>query len=237
MKQTNLLISIALTLFLVIFITSHSFSADKTFKENFAGGKTELKWSFFPFFNLDNLHPVIDPKAPDGDSGIGVLNNSNAGGFASLSYAVTDELTNFYFEAMVFCPVTDKPKGPLSGIAFLIDPIRGAFYRIACDFKLNDPSINLAYVALETRNYPVFLRFWNLNEIPGGIPEKSSWNKVGVRVKDGKATIFWNNKKLPGNPIHVDRIKKGFIGVYTNFVGGFGYAETRVDQITVVIED
>lgn len=199
------------------------------FRDNFSDGDPELRWSFFPYFNLDNLEGVRDETAPDGDNGIGVLKNSNAGGFASLSYAITDQADNFYLEATIYCPVTEGERGPLSGIAFLIDPIKGSFYRFVCDFKAQDPALNIAYVGLDTRNYPVFLKFWDNGEIPGGVPEEGGWHKMAVKVENGKAVMYWDGNELEGKNIHVDKIPRGFAGVYTNYVGGLGNATTKMD--------
>jgi len=204
-----------------------------TFKDSFPDGRPKLRWSFFPYFNLDNLEGMKDSGAPDGDNGIGVLRNTNVGGFASLSYAVTGQTARFYLEAMVYCPVTEGDKGPLSGIAFLIDSIKGSFYRFLCDFKTSDPTLNLAYVGLDTRNYPVYLKFWNAREIPGGVPKKSGWHKMAVRVKDGKVTAYWDGKELKGGPFQADKIPRGFAGVYANYVGGLGEAVTKVDGFTL----
>jgi len=203
--------------------------AQNVFKDNFPKGKPELRWAPFPFFNLDNLEGEKALDAPDGDGGIGVLSNANAGGFASLSYAVTPQVENFYLEAYLYCPVTKGDKGPLVGLAFLIDPIRGNFYRIVCDFKTNDPNINIAYVGRDTRHYPVYLRFWGAKDIPGGIPKESKWHKIAIRIKSQRAIFYWNGHKLSGEPIIVDKIKKGFVGVYTNYTGGLGEASTKID--------
>ncbi len=203
--------------------------AQDVFKDNFPDGKPELRWAFFPYFNLDNLEGAKTSDAPDRDNGIGVLRNTNVGGFASLSYAVTTQMEDFYLEALIYCPITEGNKGPLSGLAFLIDPIRGNFYRVVCDFKTNDPTLNLAYVGLDTRNYPVYLKFWGHKDIPGGIPKKSEWHRIAIRVKSQRATVYWNGEKLSGDPITVDKIKKGFAGVYTNYVGGLGEAITKID--------
>uniref|UniRef100_A0A7V4JQ69 Uncharacterized protein n=1 Tax=Thermodesulfobacterium geofontis TaxID=1295609 RepID=A0A7V4JQ69_9BACT len=92
--------------------------AQEVFKDNFPNGKPELRWAAFPFFNLDNLEGKKVSDAPDGDGGIGVLGNKNVGGFASLSYAVTPEVENFYLEAYLYCPVTEEEKGPLVGNCF-----------------------------------------------------------------------------------------------------------------------
>lgn len=222
---------------LLIFILSFPFSAEsqEIYKDNFPDGRPELRWSFFPYFNLDNLEGARDTKAPDGDNGIGILKNRNVGGFASLSYAVTRQMENFYLEAMVYCQVTEGSKGPLAGIAFLIDPIKGSFYRLVCDFKTNDPTINLAYVGLDTRNFPIYLKFWDIKELPGGIPKESGWHKLAVMVKRGKAWVLWNGRELNGS-FDVDKIKKGFVGVYANYVGGLGEATTKVDNFLLRAE-
>jgi len=160
---------------LLIFILHplNAFPQGVTFKDNFPHGRPELRWAPFPYFNLDNLEGARDTKASDHDNGIGILKNTNVGGFASLSYAVIRQMSNFYLEAVVYCPVTEGNKGPLAGIAFLIDPIKGSLYRLVCDFKTNDPTLNLAYVGLDTRNFPVYLKFWDTKEIPGGVPKES----------------------------------------------------------------
>ena len=205
-------------------------SQEQIVKDSFPDGKPELRWVPFPFFNLDNLEGAMDDKAPNGDKGVGILRNANVGGFASLSYVVTRQVNNFYLETLVYCPVTEGNKGPLTGLAFLIDPVKGSFYRFVCDFKTSDPTLNLAYVGIDTRNYPVFLKFWDSKEIPGGVPGKSGWHRIAIRVKNGKATIYWDRKELTGGPFIVDKIPRGFVGVYANFVGGLGEATTKVDS-------
>lgn len=225
-----------LLLFCTVLFPSISFSKSTIIKDNFSEGRTELRWAPFPFFNLDNLEGARDDKAPDGDSGIGILKNKNVGGFASLSYAVTRQVDNFYLEAMVFCPVTEGDKGPLTGIAFLVDPIKGSFYRFICDFKTSDPQLNLAYVGIDTRNYPVYLKIWDHKEIPGGVPKEPGWHKMAVKLKNGTATLYWDRKELGGGPFFVDKITRGFVGVYTNFVGGLGDAVTKVDGLIIKIE-
>ncbi|KCZ71754.1 hypothetical protein ANME2D_01808 [Candidatus Methanoperedens nitroreducens] len=211
-------------------------SDEMTLRDSFPDGRPELRWAFFPYFNLDNLEGKRDNNAPDGDNGIGALSNANAGGFASLSYAVTGEVNNFYLEAMIYCPVTEGDTGQLSGIAFLINPVEGNFYRFVCDFKSSDPTLNIAYVGLDTRNFPVYLKFWDPGGIPGGVPKEEGWHKMAVRVKDGKATAYWNGNELEGSPVNVDKIPGGFVGVYTNYVGGLGNATTKVDSFILKVE-
>ena len=220
-----------LLVIIVILFPLTAAAENLTFQDHFPDGKPELRWAPFPYFNLDNLEGAKDFKAPDGDNGIGILKNANAGGFASLSYAVTTQMDNFYLESMVFCPVTEGTKGPLSGIAFLIDPIKGSFYRLVSDFNTNDPTLNLAYVGIDTKNFPVYLKYWDSKEIPGGIPKESGWHKMALKVKDGMITnVYWDEKELNGGPFQVDKIPKGFVGVYTNFVGGLGESTTKVDS-------
>lgn len=226
MRFFSLLILIAFIFFPPLIVSSQ----ESIIKDNFPEGKPELRWAPFPFFNLDNLKGSRDNNAPDRDNGIGILNNSNAGGFASLSYAVTRQVHNFYLEAVVYCNVTKGDKGPLTGIAFLIDPIKGSFYRFICNFKTGDPVLNLAYVGIDTRNYPVYLKIWDSKDIPGRVPKKSGWHKMSVRVKEGKAVLYWEGKELKGGPFIVDKIQRGFVGVYANFVGGLGEANTKVDS-------
>ena len=206
------------------------------FWDNFSGGRAELRWSFFPHFNQDNLEGIKDTEAPDGDNGIGVLRNANAGGFASLSYAVTGQVEDFYLEAMVYCPVTGEEKGQLSGIAFLIDPIKGSFYRFVCDFKASDPTLNIAYVGLDTDNFPVYLKFWDSGDIPGGIPKEGGWHKIAVQVRNGEAEAYWDGNDLDGDRIIVDKVPRGFAGVYANYVGGLGNASTMVDNFVLKVE-
>lgn len=206
----------------------------ETFKDSFSNGRTQLRWMFYPHFFNDNLIVEKDPSAPEGDFWVGVLRNSNVGGFAALSYTVTKEVSNFYLEALIYCPLVQKEKGPLVGVAFLIDPINGRFYRLVCDFNLKNPSLNIAYVGKDTNHYPVYLRFWELNEISRKLFDKSDWHKVGIMVKNGKAKVYWNDKELKGE-IDVSKIKRGFVGVYANFVGGLGLAETKIDYLRLRI--
>lgn len=229
----SILIKFGIFSFILLFSLSTAFA--ETYRDSFPQGKAQLKWNFFPHFFLDNLEAVKDSSAPDGDSGVGVLRNANAGGFAALSYAVTEEVSNFYLESYVLCPLTDKEKGQLSGLAFLIDPINSRFYRFICDFNGKDPSLNVAYIGKDTRHFPVYLRFWKDKEIPGGVPKKAGWHKMTVRVRDGKAKFYFNEKELSGT-VDVSRINRGFVGVYANFVGGLGAAETKVDSFILKVE-
>jgi len=208
-------------------------SGNLLIRDAFTNGNPQQRWAPYPYFNLDNLQGVKTSTAPDGDNGIGILTNANAGGFASLSYAVTRQVADFHLESMVYCPITEGEKGPLTGIAFLVDPIRGRFYRLVSDFNTADPTLNLAYVGRDTRNFPVYLKIWDARELFSGIPEESGWHKMEVSVKDGMLTAYWDGSELNGGPLIVDKISTGFAGIYTNYVGGFGEAATKVDAFSL----
>lgn len=228
-------IFLSFILLISIFIFFQSSAHAEIYKDSFSNGKAELKWNFFPHFFLDNISPEKNTESPDGDGWIGVLRNSNAGGFAALSYIVTEEVSNFTLEAWIFCHVTQSDKGQLSGLAFLIDPIGSKFYRFICDFKSEESNLNIAYVGRDTNHFPVYIKFWRDKEIPGGIPKSSGWHKMKIRVKKGNAIFYWNDVQLTGEH-DVSRISKGFVGVYANFVGGMGRAETKVDRLILRVD-
>jgi hypothetical protein len=217
----------------VIAIPVTASSGNLLIRDAFTKGEPQQRWAPYPYFNLDTLQGVKTSAAPDGDNGIGILTNANTGGFASLSYAVTRQVADFHLESMVYCTVTKGGKGPLTGIAFLVDPIRGRFYRLVSNFNTKDPTLNLAYVGRDTRNFPVYLKIWDARQLFNGTPEESGWHKMAVRVEEGMATIYWDGRQLEGGPFVVDRISTGFAGIYTNYVGGFGEAATKVDAFSL----
>jgi hypothetical protein len=211
--------------------TMHSVEA--SIRDSFRNGRPELDWLPYPNFNQDNLRGTIDETSPEGDPGIGVLDNKNVGGFAALSYATTNSLSDFYLETWLYAQVTRDAKGPLNGIAFRIDTVSGNFYRFATQFLGAEPALSLAYVGKETNHYPKYFKRWKPEEIPGGAPQSSGWQKIAIAVEDSKAEIYWNGTKLPGGAFPIDRVQSGYIGVYANFVAGLGHAETKVDGLRV----
>lgn len=201
--------------------------------DSFTNGKPELEWLPYPHFNQDKLRGTIDNTSPEGEPGIGVLDNQNAGGFAALSYPATAALANLYLEVWIYAQVTHGEKGPLNGIAFRIDTVAGNFYRLATQFMGAEPALSLAYVGKETNHFPEYLARWKGEEIPGGAPQRSGWQKIAIAVRDSKAEVYWNETKLAGGPFPIDRVPSGVIGVYANFVGGLGHAETKIDGLRV----
>ncbi len=202
---------------------------DVVFVDVFPDGQPAGKWEPFPHFNLDNLRGARDPSAPSG-GGIGVLSNDNAGGFAALSYAATPPLAEFRLETWLRVQVTQAERGPLNGVAFLVDPQQASYYRIASDFSGREPSLSLAYVGRDTNNFPQYLMRWRGSQLPGGVPRESGWHRLAVEVREGRAEIWWDGEQLPGGPFLVDRIAAGQVGVYATFTGGRGRAETMVDD-------
>ena len=177
-------------------------SGEPLIRDSFITGTPELQWLPYPHFNQDTLRGTIDNTSPEGEPGVGLLDNKNAGGFAALSYPKTAPLSDFYLEAWIYAQVTHGEKGPLNGIAFRIDTVAGNFYRLA-------------------------------TQIPGGAPQSSGWQKIAIAVQGNKAEVSWNDAKLPDGPFPIDRVQSGFIGVYANFVGGLGHAETKIDALRV----
>lgn len=114
-------------------------------------------------------------------------------------------------------------------MAFLIDSIEARFYRFVADLNKNDLSLNVAYIGTDSRHFPVYPVFWREKNISDGLPKEPEWVEMSVEVKNGKANFYWNNKELEGS-LDVSRIKDGFVGIYTNFVGGFGEAEANIDN-------
>ena len=72
--------------------------------------KPELAWYPYPYFNKDNLKGAIDPSSPEGEPGVGVLDNGTAGGFAALSYTDTLALEDFDLEAWLHVKVSRRSR-------------------------------------------------------------------------------------------------------------------------------
>jgi hypothetical protein len=205
-------------------------------QDRFTGGTPELAWRPYPYFNHDNLKGKIDPSTPEGEPGVGVLDNQNAGGFAALSYADTRPLDDFYLEAWLHVQVTAEEKGSLNGIAIRVDPVNDKYYRFAAHFAA-EPSLSLAYVGRDSRHFPVILAEWKVEALPGGAAQRSGWHRVAIEVKNDAAEIFWDSTRLPGGPFRLDRIASGYIGVYATYTGGHGFAETKIDGLRVVVAE
>ena len=205
-------------------------------QDRFTGGTPQLAWRPYPYFNQDNLKGKIDHSSPEGEPGVGVLDNQNAGGFAALSYADTRPLEDFYLEAWLHVQMTEEEKGSLNGIAIRVDPVNDKYYRFAAHFTA-EPSLSLAYVGKDSRHFPVILAEWKLAALPGGAPKRSGWHRVVIEVKNDAAEILWNATRLPGGPFRLDRIASGYIGVYATYTGGRGFAETKIDGLRVIVSE
>jgi hypothetical protein len=92
----------------------------------------------------------------------------------------------------------------------------------------------LAYVAKDTKHFPVYLAQWkDAAQLTGGFPKQSGWHRLAIHLTNDKVEVYWNDHKLPGGPFRTDRSERGFIGVYANVTGGLGIAETKVDGLRV----
>jgi hypothetical protein len=203
-------------------------------RDSFTRGTPELAWRAYPYFNDDNLKGEIDPSSPEGETGVGVLDNRNAGGFAALSYADTRPLKDFYLETWLHVQVTEEEKGSLNGIAFRVDPGGDKYYRFAAQFAA-ESSLSLGYVGKDTKHFPVIIAEWKGAAIPGGAPKDSGWHRVAIEVRNDAAEISWDSIRLPGGPFRLDRIGSGYIGVYATYTGGRGIAETKIDGLRVQV--
>lgn len=54
--------------------------------------------------------------------------------------------------------------------------------------------------------------------------------KDSCQGKERKGLGFLEWKRTWCGPFDVDRIKRGFAGIYANYVGGLGEATTKVDS-------
>jgi hypothetical protein len=216
--------------------TSHVLAMERAgellISDSFTGGKPQLEWVPHPHFDHDNLRGAIDPTSPEGDPGVGVLDNKSVGGFAALSYANTRAISDFYLEAWLYVQLVNEEKGPLNGIAFRVEPAANRFYRLATHFA-KDSFLSLAYVGKDSNNFPIHLVQWKSAELPGGRPAQSGWHRVAIEVKNDEAEVYWDSILLPGGPFRLERIGSGYIGVYANYTGGLGHAETRLDGLRV----
>jgi hypothetical protein len=205
---------------------------ERIIRDSFTGGIPDLTWRPYPHFNRDNLKGEIDPSSPEGEPGVGVLDNGREGGFAALSYADTPSLEDFRLEVWVYVQVTREPKGALNGIAFRIDPAADKYYRFASHFTA-EPELSLAYVGKDTNHFPVIVAEWKAAALPDGAPKQSGWHRVVIDVNNNMAEISWDSNRLPGGPFRLDRIRSGYIGVYATYTGGRGFAETKIDGLLI----
>ncbi|MBI2863680.1 MAG: hypothetical protein HYX94_03860 [Chloroflexi bacterium] len=202
------------------------------FEERFADGKLSLDWQTFPHFSPDLIRPVARPDAPGGDGWAGLVTDEAFGGFASLSYAGEEGMSDCTVEAWIYTEVTAEELAPIHGIAVRVDPKGLRFYRLAAQFRAN-PRLSFAYVGRDLNDFPDYLRTWTGDEIPGGAPTSSGWHRMGVRVEGDRFWLYWDGQELPGGPIVDGRIEHGYFGIYDNFVGMQKVANTLVDEITV----
>lgn len=216
--------------------SSMASGGESVYGEHFTQGLLTLDWAPFPGFSPDRLEAVPDAGAPEGDGWAGRVSNAGLGGFAALSYAHRLRYRDVAVEAWIFTPVSGSDRGPLQGIAVRVDPARGRFYRLAVHFTAR-PRITTAYVGRDSANFPVYLRTWTGEEIPGGPPRESGWHRLTLRAAGDALWAFWDGQPLAGSPIFDARIPRGSVGVYANFVGSQQIAETRVDGLIIRVAE
>ncbi len=206
--------------------------APSQFQEDFADGKLTLNWQTFPFFSPDLIRPISRTDAPDGDGWTGLVTDETYGGFASMSYAGAETLSDYSIEAWIYTEVNSGQVAPIHGLAVRVDPNALRFYRLGVQFGA-EPKISFAYVGRDINDFPDYLRSWSAAEIPGGMPASGGWHRLGLRAEGDHFWAYWDNQELPGGPVVDGRISNGYFGIYDNFVGTEQVAQTFVDGITV----
>ncbi len=200
--------------------------------EPFAGPDPRLDWLSFPRFSPDPFSTLRRSDAPNKDGWVGNVDNESLGGFAALAYSGNPDMTDYSIEAWVYTKVTSNSKGPINAIAIRVDPRGERFYRLGAHFT-SEPKLTLAYVGADVNNFPVYLRQWGPEEVPGGIPKQGGWHRMKIVADGDQLSAFWDGRPLPGGPVKDTRIASGYFGIYANFVGTAEVTETLADAVVV----
>ncbi len=199
------------------------------YEEYFTDGNMALDWH--PWFTDslglgDSMGVINDPSTPGGDGWAGRISNEYMS-VAGLTYAGDSTLTDYSIEAWIYTVVATT-LGPYNGIAIRMDPATHRYYRLVSDF---DDSERLRLGLIGSAGYPVVLRDWTGNEIPGGAPSSSSWHKLKITVIADSIWCFYDDIELDGCPIIDDSVSHGYFGVYT--FNMMDTSSTKCDNIIV----
>lgn len=197
------------------------------YEEYFTGGVMQLDWS--PWFTDslgigDSMGVISDTTTPGGDDWAGRISNEYMG-MAGLTYAGDAGMTDYAVEAWIYT-VVYAVMGPYNGIAIRMDPVSRYYYRLVSDFD-NNARLRLGLVG--AGGYPVVIRDWSAGEIPGGVPQASSWHKFGLTMIADSIWAYYDDQLLPSCPIINDSVSNGYFGVYTFNMSDT--ASTKCDNI------
>lgn len=170
--------------------------------------------------------------APDGDGWAGRVTNAALGGFASLAYAGDPQLADYSVEAWVYVDAVGDQHAPLQGLAIRVDPVERRFYRLAAQFGA-EAQLTLAALGRDVSDYPIYVRTWTASQIPGAIPARGGWHRIGVRAVGDQFWFSWDGQDLPGGPLRDPRIARGLLGVYATYTSGVQVAQILMDAIVI----
>ena len=217
---------------LVVVLLSSMLFGQILYEEHFTDGNMQLDWH--PWFTDaggigDSMGVISDPTTPGGDGWAGRISNEYMS-MAGLTYAGTNDLTDYSIEAWIYTIVISSSGGPYNGIAIRMDSTIRYFYRLVSDFD-SVPRIRLGF--LGSGGMPTIIRDWSSGEIPGGVPAASSWHKFKLTMIADSIWCYYDDVLLPDCPFMHDSIAQGFFGVYTF---NPDTASTRCDDIVVTAE-
>lgn len=181
-------------------------------------------WLAYPGFSGDL--PTVVERRSEQFGGLRVKSLRNAGnGFAALAYRGDRVFADFNLTTWIKCE-TDAPfdRRDLRGLAMFVDPHHGSFVRLACDYRGDQPVVNLARVSRETNNFPEMLASW---PIPASDDARQGWRRFSV-CSDGTHVRV----TIDGTYVGESRLGSrgplfGYLGVYTNHTQRRGDAEVQ----------
>lgn len=186
--------------------------------ETVADGVLENNW--MGGYSGNTLEPYAYDGNPGGDGWVGLLGNGLSGGNVGQTYAGETSWADYYYEAMVYVPVS---QGFYFGIEFRVDPGPNddydpvgntSGYQFLTDFNRPPGDQKLRFRIRTGDGFPDSLKYWFEDEIPGGIPTEDGWHKMAVQAVGDQFWFYWNDQELPGCPYTDDFFSSGAIGAY-----------------------
>ncbi len=243
MKRIALLICFLVVALAVIWIIP-VFSQEVLYQEHFTGGQTQLEWhpTYGPTgFMTDTMQVIADSTTPEGDGWIGVVARSDSTPVGIAYAGDYDSLTDYSIEAWVYTEVWDDPEGLREGLVIRMFPRHGnwgldsKFYSFVVRFDKSHQILKLSY---HEEMLPQILKVWSGDEIPGGIPDSSSWHRMKLKAVGDSIWAYWDGVMLEGCPILLTQNRNmGYFGFYIFRMWMTDDVEIRVDDIIVRKEE
>jgi hypothetical protein len=208
-------------LIMILFIGSLLFG-QILYEEHFTGGAMQLTWE--PWID-ENMTVISDPSTPGGDDWAGSISNNDSVPVAA-TYAGASALNDYTVEAWIYTTVSSM-LAPYNGLCIRIDIPNNSLYSLVSDFD-NEPKLRLRLIVGST---PTVIRDWVAGEIPGGVPDSSSWHKMKLTMIGDSIWAYYDDVLLPDCPFTDATISQGYFGVYV--FGVMGPSSTKCDDIVV----